>query len=188
MAMEDSNIIRLYESRDEEAIRATAEKYGRYLASISGNILSSREDVEECLNDAYLRVWESVPPEKPRFLRAYLATIVRNLSFHRYEHERAMKRGNGEIPAVLDELSEILTDGSRPEDQLTREELLSAVNDFLETLPKDKRILFVRRYFYADGVKDLAACYGMSENRLSVTLSRLRMKLRESLYERGLIE
>ena len=99
-----------------------------------------------------------------------------------------MKRGNGEITAVLDELSEILTDGSRPEDQLTRKELLSAVNDFLETLPKDKRILFVRRYFYADGMKDLAACYGMSENRLSVTLSRLRMKLRESLYERRLIE
>ena len=107
--MDDRTIIRLYWNRDEQAIPATAEKYGRYCASIAGNILGSKEDAEECVNDVYLHVWNSIPPHRPEVLSAFLGKITRNLALNLYKHNTADKRGGGELPAVLDGLAELVS-------------------------------------------------------------------------------
>jgi len=186
MAMEDSEIIRLYFERDEGAIEATAQKYGAYCETIAVNILENREDAEECVNDAYLKTWNTIPPKRPAVLRTFLGKIVRNTAFDRYRRKNAGKRGAGEVSAVLEELEECVSGGTEPECELNRKELQAALNAFLETLPKEKCAMFVRRYWYSEPVAEIAKRYGMRENAVSVTLNRLRKSLREYLEERGL--
>ena len=113
--MEDSKIVQLYWSRDEKAIDATADKYGRYCASIARNILGNREDAEECVNDTYLHAWNAMPPHRPGILSTFLGKITRNLSFNRYRYNTADKRGGGETAVVLEELLDIVSDGENPE-------------------------------------------------------------------------
>lgn len=105
--MEDNEILRLFNERDEEALRAVAEKFGRLCGSIARNILHNSEDVEECLNDTYLKAWESIPPAKPRVLSAYLAKIAKNISLNRYKSDHREKRGGGDTELVFDELAEL---------------------------------------------------------------------------------
>ena len=183
--MEDEQIVRLFWQRNEQAIPAAAEKYGAYCVSIAGNILASREDAEECVNDAYLQVWNSVPPQKPANLSAYLGRIVRNLALNRYKYNSAAKRGGGELPAVLEECSELLSGGTDTEKTFDRNELLRAVNGFLGGLTEKKRSIFLCRYWYADSIPMIAARFGMSENAVSASLSRSRARLRRYLTERG---
>ena len=183
--MDDKTIVEMYWRRDEGAIAVTAEKYGAYCLSISGNILKNREDAEECVNDAYLKTWNSIPTNRPEQLSAYIGRIVRNLSFNLYSKNRAEKRGSGQLEAVLDELSELTVDPSTPEDLLDSRLISETVSFFLSMLPPEKRRLFVRRYWYCDSIKDIAERCGMSENNVSVSLARLRAKLRVCLTERG---
>lgn len=179
--MEDSAIIQLYWERSDEAIPATAKKYGRYCAAIAGNILDSREDAEECVNDTYLKAWNAMPPRRPQVLSAFLGAITRNLAFNRYKYNRAGKRQG----AILTELSECVSGISDPEQELDRRELLRAINDFLSNLPEKKRNIFVCRYWYSDSVGDIARRYAMREGAVSMTLNRLRADLRRFLTERG---
>ena len=183
--MNDERIVRLYWDRDERAISATAEKYGKYCAAIAQNIIGVREDAEECVNDTYLRAWNSMPPHKPQVLSAFLGKITRNLAFDRYKRRAADKRGGGEMSAVLDELSELISDTEELEDALYEKELISAINVFLGTLSPDKRCIFVRRYWYADSVSDIAVPLGKKEGAVSMMLGRLRRQLRDYLTERG---
>ena len=183
--MNDERIVRLYWDRDETAISATAEKYGKYCAAIAQNIIGVREDAEECVNDTYLRAWNSMPPHKPQVLSAFLGKITRNLAFDRYKRRAADKRGGGEISAVLDELSELISDTEELEDALYEKELISAINAYLGTLSPDKRCIFVRRYWYADSVSDIAVRLGKNEGAVSMMLGRLRRQLRDYLTERG---
>lgn len=183
--MEDLTIVQLYLDRDERAIPATAEKYGRYCMTIAKNILNNSEDAEECVNDTYLNTWNSIPPNRPERLSAYLGKIVRNLSFNRYKKDRAEKRGAGQTGPVLDELSELVAGGSTPEEEWDRKLLVQTLNAFLAKLPSEKRTMFVRRYWYADSVKDIARRFAMTEDNVSVILSRLRAKLRVALKESG---
>ena len=183
--MEDQRIIQLFWERDQGAIAALARKYGRYCRTIAENILRSREDAEECVNDAYLRVWNAVPPQRPQALPAFLGRIVRNLSFHRWEARRAEKRGGGETELVLSELAECVSGGEDVDRALDRRELLAAIQDFLDTLPEGRRRMFVCRYWYCDSVKDIAARLGVSPASVSMALGRMREKLREYLLERG---
>lgn len=183
--MDDHAIIRLFWDRDEAAIAETAAKYGSYCHTIAGNILGNGEDAEECVNDTYLRAWQSIPPHSPQVLRTYLGMITRNISFNRYNKLHTKKRGGGQIEAVLEELAEFVSGGSEPEQELDRKELVRAIDEFLAGLPKEKRVMFVCRYWYSDSVADIARRCSVSENNVSVTLNRLRKKLGSYLTERG---
>lgn len=183
--MDDANIVRLFWDRDERAISATADKYGSYCTSIAKNILGNNEDAEECVNDTYLNAWNSMPPHRPRVLSTFLGKITRNLSFDRYKHNTAKKRGGGETTAVLDELLEIVSDTDSVEQEISRKELVKAIDTFLGTLPADKRGIFICRYWYFDSISAIASDFGMTENNVSVNLNRIRLKLHNYLSERG---
>ena len=180
--MEDETIVALYWARDEAAIPATAEKYGAYCAAIAGNILESPQDAEECVSDTYLHAWNAMPPSRPQVLKAFLGKITRNLSLNRVRHHHALKRGGA---AAVEELGEIVTSSDPVGEAIQRRELLRAIDAFLEGLPKRQRQLFVGRYWYFDSVTDLAARFQMTENHVSVTLRRIRERLRRYLSGRG---
>ena len=184
--MDDEKIVRLYWERNEQAIPATADKYGSYCTAIASNILVNREDVEECVNDTWLGAWHSIPPHRPALLSTFLGKLVRNLSFNRYKYNTSAKRGSGELPAVLDELSQLVSGKDDVHQQLEHKEITRAVNAFLLTLPQDKRGIFIRRYWHTDSISAIASRYNMKENAVSVTLNRLRKKLGDYLKERGL--
>ena len=183
--MEDQQIIRLYWVRDEQAIPATAEKYGSYCTAIAHNILASRDDAEECVNDTYLNAWNSMPPHRPNVLSAFLGKITRNLSLSRYRRNTAQKRGEGELPAVLEELAEVVSGKESVEQELDRRELIRAIDTFLDNLSPKQRGIFICRYWYTEGIAEIAARYGMKDTAVSMTLNRIRFKLRSYLSERG---
>lgn len=183
--MDDSEILELFFSRNEKAISESNQKYGKYCAAVAMNILGKREDSEECVNDALLKAWDTIPPEKPRNLAGYLARITKNISINRYNNAQAAKRGCGEIPLIYDELSECIPDKTDVERDFEQSELISAVKDFLGTLPEAKRNLFLLRYWYCLSVSEAAAKAGVSANSAAVTLARTRKKLLAHLRKRG---
>ena len=185
--MNDKDIIQLYFNRDQSALSATAKKYGKYCTSIAKNILGSKEDAEECVNDTYLSAWNSIPPTRPTILSAFLGKITRNLAFNKYKHNHVMKRGSGEIAVVLDELAECVSGLEDVEQEIDRRELIAEINSFLDTLSPKKRIIFICRYWYSDSIPSIAKRYEMTESNVSVTLNRLRSKLKEYLSERGYV-
>ena len=183
--MDDTEIVLLYWERNEQAIPATAEKYENYCTTIARNILGNCEDAEECVNDTYLHAWNAIPPHKPVLLSTYLGKITRNLSLNRFRHNTADKRGGGVLPAVLDELSELVSGGDDVEQAFQTGELVKAIDAFLDTLSPEKRCIFVRRYWYTDSISDIAVRFGMKDGAVTMTLSRLRSKLHNYLTERG---
>ena len=183
--VDDSEIIQLYWDRNELAIPATSGKYGNYCTSIAKNILGNQEDAEECVNDTYMRAWNSMPPHRPNTLSTFLGKIVRRLSFNRYKHNTANKRGGGEVPVVLDEIAELVSDTGSVEQEVDRKELINAIDTFLSRLSIEKRNIFVCRYWYFDSISAIASRFGITENNVSVTLNRLRLKLHNYLLERG---
>ncbi len=186
--MNDSEIIELYWNKDHKAISASADKYGAYCFSIAYNILGSIQDAEECVNDTWFRTWKTIPPTRPENLRAFLAKITRSLSFDRYKAEKTQKRGGDEVPLVLDELSECISNELDVEGQVDVEELGKSINLFVCSLPERECNLFVRRYFFSASIKDIADQYGLAENYVMVILSRVRKRLREHLYKEGFFD
>ena len=183
--MDDARIVQLYFDRDEQAIPTTADKYGNYCTSIANNILGNHEDAEECVNDTYLNTWNAIPPHRPKMLSTFLGKIVRNLALNRYKHNTAKKRGGGEFQSVLDELGDCVSGRDDVEQAYEYTELVAAINTFLSTLSTKKRNIFVRRYWYADSISDIAARYNMTYAAVSMELNRLRTKLHNYLTERG---
>ncbi|MGN0505332.1 MAG: RNA polymerase sigma factor [Lachnospiraceae bacterium] len=184
--MEDDKIVELYWVRSEEAIPATSQKYGAYLSTIARNILESREDTEECLNDTYLHAWNSMPPKRPALLKAFLGKMIRNISFNRYKHNHAGKRGGGETALILEELTDCVSGREDVEQEMDRRELVTAINAFLAALPSVKRRMFVCRYWYADSISAIARQFDTTEGSVAMTLSRLRKQLKEYLTEQEL--
>ncbi len=182
--LEDRQIISLFFDRSEQAITALAEKYGPACRGMAKNILGSALDAEECVNDAYLAVWNSIPPQRPDPLRSYLFGIVRNISIAKYHSNTAQKR-NSHYDVALGELEDCLADPVTTEQVLDARELARQINRFLGTLDKDSRILFVRRYWYADSISDLARRFCITENHVSVRLSRIRGRLKKHLKQEG---
>lgn len=183
--MEDGQIIDLFWNRDQRAIQETDGKYGRLLNGIAWNLLHSREDAEECVNDTWGRAWESMPPQRPGSLAAYLGRIVRNLSLNRWRKNHAARRGGGGIDLLLSELEECLPQPG--EGVLCEEERLSGIiAAWLSGLPAGDRTLFLRRYWYGDPLERLAKARGTSANHLAVRLHRMRKKLREHLEKEGI--
>lgn len=183
--MEDIKIIQLYWDRNQSAIKETEAKYGNYCTSIARNILGSYEDAEECVNDTYLNAWNSIPPHRPNMLSTFLGKITRNLSFNKYKHIHTTKRGGSEIPAILDELSECISGTNNVEQEVEYHELVSIINDFLNSLSSKKRNIFVCRYWYNDSISAIAKQFHMKENAVSMTLRRTRAALQQYLIDRG---
>lgn len=184
--MEDEKIIEMFQSRSEEAISALAEKYGAYCRTVAANILRKPEDVEECLNDAYLRVWDSVPPNKPEKLGAYAGRITHNVAMNRVRHDSAEKRGKGAAETAFSELEECIPSESSTEQLFDTAVLTEAIEKFLYSQPKEKRNIFIRRYWYFYPVKDIAKAYGMNENKVKSMLFRMRNELRKTLEREGI--
>ena len=181
--MEDLQIIELYFSRDEQALRETADKYGAYCMAVSMNILHSEPDAEECVNDTWLRTWNSIPPTRPASLKLFLARIARNLSLNRHRALHADKR-NRDLEVSLTELEACFpAPDDLPEGKATP--VMDALNDFLATQPKEDRVIFVQRYWYSLSAAQIAEEQGISENAVWVRLHRTREKLRDYLTERG---
>lgn len=186
--MDDIRIFDLFLQRDEEAIRQTEMKYGRLLISVADNILRSREDARECLNDTYLGAWEAIPPARPQVLSAYLCRIARNLALKKYEYIHAAKR-NPIVAVSFDELEAVLADKETElavEDKYSDDQLAECIRDFLATLDDSSRNVFIRRYWYFDSIKDIVHRYCISKSKVESILFRTRRKLRVWLDERGL--
>ncbi len=186
--MRDEEIVELYWQRDERAITETSNKYEKYCYTISYNILNSAEDCQECLNDTWLNTWNSIPPARPYSLKMFVAKIVRNLAFNRYNANTAQKRNNGQMPLVLNELEECIASGANVEQEVMARELSRTVNSFIRSLPEKEGNIFIRRYFYAESIREIAHKYRMSENSVTVSLSRTRQKLKAYLQEEGYIQ
>ncbi len=182
--MKDERIIELFFARSESAIAELADKYGRLCMRVAENVTGSREDSEECCNDAYLAAWNSIPPEHPKSLSAYLCRIVRNLALKKQSYNRADKR-NSEYAASLDELFVSLTAEGSVDDDLTAAELSRAINGFLDRERGVDKELFVRRYYLCESVAAAAAAMSISTNKASVRLSRQRERLAAYLRKEG---
>ena len=184
--MEDSQIIDLFFERSEQAVEELDRKYGKTVRKTAANLLQNVQDAEECVNDAYLGVWNSIPPHRPESLVSFVCRISRNLAVSRLRRDTAVKR-NSSLDLVLEELEDFVPSGMNVEADYEAKELANAVNRFLSTLDYDDRFLFVRRYFYADSVRDIAEQMHVRDSRVSARLFRLREKLRKNLKKEGLL-
>lgn len=183
--MEDAAIVGLYWARDEGAIAASDEKYGKMCRTLSRNILDSREDAEECVNDTWQRAWDTMPPQRPGSLRAYLARITRNLSIDRWRASRAGKRGNG-LTVLLEELEECLPAAPSAEEISEARETARVIDRWLSQLSPADRTAFLRRYWYGQRVDQVAKQAGCSPNSMAKRLGRLRDGLRKALEQEGI--
>lgn len=180
--MNDERIIDLYFARSESAIAATSAKYGRLIKSIAYNILKNTSDSEECESDTYLAAWNSIPPSKPDCLSAFLGRIARNIALDKWEYYRADKR-NCDFEVTLSELEEILSNGTNPENHLEAAVTAEHISTFLRGKSYTKRVIFTRRYWYCDSVKEISEKYGFSESKVKSMLMRLRNELKKYLEE-----
>ena len=181
--MEDEKIVELFWNRDENAIRESDKKYGRYCYSIAYNILHSHEDSAECVNDTLNGAWNAIPPERPTRLQSFLARITRNIAIDRFRYNTAQKRG-AEVENIIDEYWQCIPNQETSfDDELALKE---AINGFLESLNKRTRIIFMRRYWYAMSVKDIARNMKLAETHVNVILHRTRKKFKEYLESEGI--
>lgn len=184
--MEDRRIVELFLARSEEAIQEIDKKYGRYCHKIAFNILANSEDSEECVNDAYMRVWGSIPPNEPGSLSSFIGKITRNLALDKLRQKKSDKRGGGEVPLVLDEISEFVSGGDEIERLHESQEITDALNGFLGNLGEVERGVFMRRYWMMEPVADIAERYGLSVSNTTTMLFRLRGKLKKHLVKEGI--
>ena len=181
--MEDDRIISLYWQRDERAIRETETKYGKYCYTVAYNILHSHEDADECVNDTWNGAWNAMPPEKPSKLQCFLARITRNIAIDRYRYDGAQKRG-AEMARAIDEYWECIPDESiSMDDEMA---LRQAINGFLASLDTKTRVIFMRRYWYAMSIRDIADGMHLSEGNISTILHRTRSKFKNYLTKEGI--
>ncbi len=182
--MEDTEIIELFWARNEDAIAQTDAVYGRSLQALANRILDNREDAEESVGDTYLKTWEAIPPQRPTHFYGFLASICRHLSFHRVDWRQAARR-NAEVVALTEEMERCIPD-TRWEREMEAKELGEAMNAFLAGLPKESRLIFLRRYWHVDTIGEIAARYGFTESKVKMQLSRTRARLRAFLEKEGI--
>jgi RNA polymerase sigma-70 factor (ECF subfamily) len=185
--MDDTMILELYQSRSESAIAETARKYGSYCLAIATNILKDRRDAEECVNDTYYKVWEAVPPQQPAVFSSFIGRITRNTSLDKYKARSRKKRAGNEFTLLLSELEDCIPSGSRVEDEVDEMLTAACIDNFLSGIDKESRVIFMRRYFYADSVKQVAERLAMSESKIKSNLFRTRNKLKAHLESEGII-
>lgn len=183
MMINDEEIIDLFFERSEQAIRELDIKYGKICHNLSYNIVNSRRDAEECVNDAYLGAWNAIPPTRPEPLLSYIVKIVRNVSLKIYYRKEAAKR-NSTYTVAMQEIEACIADQKTVEDEVEARELARIIESFLDTLTTKERIIFMRRYAYIDTYADIAKRMGISEKNVSVRLSLIRQKMKQYLIER----
>lgn len=183
--MQDAEIIELYWSRDESAIKATQDKYETYLTKIAYNVLADTQDCQESVNDTYLAAWNSIPPHRPAVLSSYLRKLTRRISIDIFRRKHREKRQASEFALSLTELEDCIPAASTPEEELETQLLARTINTFLHSLPADARHLFIGRYYFLDPLKEVAAYCGMSESKAKTTLFRTRCRLKEYLQKEG---
>ena len=183
--MDDSKIIELYWQRDEAAIAETAQKYGTFCHSIAMNLLHVKEDAEECINDTYHTAWNSMPPQKPVRLRAWLGKVVRNHSLALWNKNHRQKRYNG-MTEILDELENCIPSSETVESTIETKELSAVIDRWLMTLSREERALFVRRYWNGASLSELAFLWNISPNKLAQKMLRLRTSLKSALEKEGI--
>ena len=177
--LNDEQILELYWARDDAAIHETSGKYGAQLTRLADRMLRAKEDAEECVNDTYLGAWNSIPPTRPQYFFAYLAKLCRNVICNKLDRMNAQKR-HAELLPLTDELAQCVPDPVA-ERVCDARELGEALNTFLHALPQEQRVIFLRRYWYSESVKEIADRYGMGESKVKTTLFRVRQKLRTYL-------
>ena len=181
--MDDEKIIEMFFERSEQAIKELDIKYGKLCHKLAYNILGNHFDAEECVNDAYLGVWNAIPPAKPNPLQAYICKIVRNTSLKLYYKQKAAKRSSM-YEISMSEMEEILPSPNTVEDEIETRELAHIIDDFLETMTAENRVIFMLRYAYSETYADIAKRVGLTEKNVSVRLSRIRQKMKQYLIER----
>lgn len=185
--MTEEEIVRRLWERDVSALTALERAYGAGAMAVAQRIVRSRETAEECVQDAMLAVWESVPPQRPESLRHYFTALARNSALNRYRAEHREKRGGGEVTVALEELNECLPGPGGVEDEVAARLLGEKINDFLASLPERERDAFLRRYYYLEPPEDTAQALGLTARHLSVVLFRTRKKLKAFLQKEDLI-
>ena len=181
--IDDEKIIEMFFERSEQGIRELDIKYGKICHNLSYNIVNNRQDAEECVNDAYLGAWNAIPPVRPNPLLSYIVKIVRNISLKIYWRKEAAKR-SGHYKIALEEIEDYIADQKTVEDEIEARELARIIEEFLDTLTLENRVIFMRRYWFADSYKDIAEFMGLSEKIISVRLTRIREKMKQYLIER----
>ena len=184
MLMDDSKIIDLFFDRSESAVVELSNKYKNLCFKISMNILGNNEDAEECVNDTFLAIWNAIPPEKPKILKAFVCRIARNISINKYKHNSAEKRYT-DFQACLDELEEYVAGGSEPEDEYDASQIAKYIDEYLDTLSKTNRLIFVRRYWYMDSYEYLSCVTGLNTSAVRKRLSRTGKGLKDYLRSKG---
>lgn len=185
--MDDQRIIALFEARAQEAIEQTEQAYGSLCRSLAGKLLRSEQDVEECVHDTYLALWNAIPPAKPDPLSAYIAKVTRNLALKKLEHLSAEKRGAA-VTVSFEELDGCIPFGPTPETAFEEKELAMAIQAFLQKQSKQNRIIFLRRYYFFDSVQEIAAYLGCGEETVKSSLHRTRKKLKSFLIKEEWID
>ena len=185
--MEDGQIILLYLQRDESAVAQTELKYGRYLSKIAYHILHDLEDSRECVNDAYLCAWNSIPPHEPQVLSTYLGKITRQLAIDLFRKKNRMKRGGTELALSLSELADCIPDHNSVETEVETLQLANTISSYLRTLPPLTRQVFVSRYFYLDSIREIATRFEKSESGIKSMLYRTRLGLKSYLEKEELL-
>ncbi len=183
--MSDEEIIQLFFARSEHAIQELEAKYGKICMQTSYNILGDHADAEECVNDSYLGAWNAIPPARPNPLLTYLLKIVRNISLNRY-HKNAASKRNSTYDIAVDELENVLVSKDDIESAMESEEITKVIEEFLDSLSKENRVIFIRRYWFFDTYEQISKRTGLKEKNVSVRLTRIRKELREYLLERGI--
>ena len=181
--IDDKSIIELFFARSENALVELDIKYGKLCHKLSHNILNSRQDAEECVNDAYLGAWNTIPPAKPDPLRAYLCKIVRNISLKLYYREKAEKR-NSVYDTAIQELEDYLPAPNTVETEVEARELVLIIEKFLDTLSDENCVIFLRRYWFSDTYAEIAERTGISEKSVSMRLVRIRKQMKQYLAEK----
>lgn len=184
----DTEILKLFFERSEDAVARTWFVYGKYLRSIANRILRDERDAEETVQDALFAAWNSIPPNRPDDLGAYLGKLARNAAIDRAKHNSRKKRGGGETSLVLDEIAELVPGGTEPEEVVGGKDLKQAIDGFLKGLPKRKRIIFVQRYWYFMGEREIAEENFMAPAAVRMQLSRTRRELKEYLAKEGYLD
>lgn len=182
--MDDAKILDLYWARREVAIEETDKVYGQKLFGLSQRILQNQEDAEENVSDTYMRAWETIPPQRPQFFQAFLMKLCRHLALDKLDWKKAAKR-NAEIVALTEEMELCIPDMSHDR-QMEGKELGRILEAFLNSLPKESRLIFLRRYLYVDTIAEIAQRYGFSESKVKMQLQRTRAKLCTYLEKEGI--
>lgn len=184
--MEDSKIIELFYARSEQAIAELSKKYGRLCSQIAFNIVKNECDAEECVSDAYLKVWNSIPPNDPDSLIAYTCQIVRNQALNKLEANKTLKR-DGEADTDFDEVLACIDDSYDIEHIVDAKLFRQAINDFLRSIDRESRVIFVKRYFYCNSIEDIAKELSKSAPAIGMRLTRIKKRLKKYLIQKGIM-